>query len=1208
VSLEGTAGNARNGTHVPISGSPGMERGEPRTERHVPRGGIAATNNTGSDRKKMAGLVGSVAAYLEQHGPSSQPGLEVQKVVRQSLLDLVEMVLETGKSAKNGLHIVLQLLSISIFEYDWVVEQGLLQEIFERSPTMLARCASEEVLKESALFLARTLESIKKYDRNAYEICLRRSRSVLWETCQVASRGSVRRGGQVDGPRDGNESILQLQSSHIDGHGCECIIAGTVKMCAELVHRVSTALVFLVARSGAEERSVFVIILELMLSPSEMIQMACLDFAEAALRSLVVADRERRAVASQCRLILAALLAPDHNLGEEAVMRVSDRIADVIWILWEDCESMRIELLEMVETLLLHLPPGSRPISRWCRLFCECSIDSPDVGIQFTGIYRHWDVLDDMQLNLHRCLLIAASVVLSQHTKEDVATFATSLRASACIHAKSGYLSKSPTRKRRKLSDRASSSFETSQAQGSQIASPSLGRFIKALLISSYRDLNTFEEKLPDYTIGGMDVDGAERLNLFFDKILLTLTLIAGMSRGVAAEMAQDIFHRISSSNIVHDVRLMLGIQLVTLFHDLCVSQNLAFAEQCLDKHRMAVYSSDEGRSRQSTFLDYFALDLDKPLGKMSSLEHAKPTARSLSFAEFLPLIVLMKSQTVVPAQQRGGSKSSEKPITPQQYLIHAASVSKEAAERIVAGLIVYLDKWPDMESMFDLAREQVFLKQGKCSYASSNNRTALQPRDSKAVSEILYELTKTSEAASDSSNISQLLVQAAIMGFERASLTDSSAWRGLAKFIIHEIQSKGKSAQVLLERLSVLQCESFVLALTVQKDHPISSKDRRSASILGESDVVKAFQRELPMAISESAAFQNILVALESCALSMRNANAVNLSLVILICHLESKDLIIAALAAQSLLRVAAAKGLPLKDMLLQNDLLLEILGPRLPRKTDLLIELAELLGMKDRTLLAACMPTILPSIWAKGGSMAITGLAKQLGTSTQQLLLRYGEYPLTSSFIHRMPTMEEFLRVSKELLGEELDGFVASITPRTLSQLILEMGGDQSWNDHQGSLPDTLADVTALSITVLMGKLQDPSPKGSEVTMMLAEGDHVTRLLKHLGDKFDSHPTKSSKLKIIRGLIFLIKATGKYVGRHLPQFLVLLSASIRRSSPLEVRVQGLIGMAYLIRSLSTFAPVLLGSCSNQITVALLDSLQTAGPVGKLHSKLSRS
>lgn len=1244
---------------------------------------------------------------LESHGQSSQPDEGVKVLVRKSLFELMETVLDTPKSARNGLAIVLQLLTISIFEYAWVVDQALLEAVLERTALMLIRAGSAETVKDVSGFVARVMESMWRLDDQAaddgrgdgealgaamVDDALGRFGALLLDACELAGEASARSGKEkVQHEQRGNRVLgMHGLDPAMGARGFEQVIAGVVRVCAGVGQRIGTSAVVALVRQGisgdarelaglegskcypAQGPTFLALVLELLLSPSRMIQAACLEFVDAVLRFQQVGDdpQVRWAVVAQCRHTLYQLQGMHRGHawhGSDEDLEVHEKVAGVLWTLWgcvdeaEDhrAQELRAEVLQIVEHALLVLARGldeavpgadgyvgARVMSllaTYVTLFCDCVVDAPLVGIQFLAVFRRGDVLGASP-KLHRRLLVAASAILGLYSKEEVSGYFASLREAACMHVcDSGGAPATSAKKRRKVVGRGHASspsagraatsnahssgndhttgFSPHTNPSSQISSPSLGRLVKSMLVAVYNDLDALQRKFAECSVEGSNERLANDMFLAFDKVLISLAFVAVRNRAVAVELIEDVAHRIAVAALVQDVRNVLTVQLYTLTRDLCEEYSLKFADQVLERQR-AVLRSSEAMS----FFDLFLGDLE-----LQPTRAMKVPQQSLDMAHFIPLLVLTQPQKRAQAPKskpRKGSAVDALASSAQDFLLRVASISPVASKSILVGIILYLAGSPDLASMFGAAREVMFFKQALCEGVSAEGLGSLQPHESKILADVLFQLSEKYEIGNDNASsttttvaspslqkkqhedadarrerdvLAALVVQASIMGFHRASLTDSPSWRGLARYVVRAVQSKGRAARALLSRLSVLNCESFVLALTVHRDHPISSKERMAASIFGENEVVKALQLELPKAISEAAVFQNILVALEYCSTSMRNVNAVNLSLVILICHLESKDLVVAALAAQSLLGIAASKGQPLKDMLLQNDSLLEILGPRLPRKTDLLVELADLLGMKDRALLSACMSTILPSIWAKGGVDGVSGLARQLGATPQQLLLRYGEHSLTASFMNNKPTMEEFLKVSRTIMVDGVDEFVTSITPRTLSELILEMGANQAWNSHQGSLPENLVELTSKSIAMLIRKLRatEDAVSSNDVAVLLAEGDNVTRLLKHLGDKFDDQAAKDSKLKIIRGVIFLIHVTGKYVGRHLPQFLVLLSASIRRSAPVEVRVQGLIGFAYLIRSLASFAPLQLGSSSNQVAVALLDSLQTDGPVG---------
>lgn len=297
---------------------------------------------------------------------------------------------------------------------------------------------------------------------------------------------------------------------------------------------------------------------------------------------------------------------------------------------------------------------------------------------------------------------------------------------------------------------------------------------------------------------------------------------------------------------------------------------------------------------------------------------------------------------------------------------------------------------------------------------------------------------------------------------------------------------------------------------------------------------------------------------------------------------------------------------------MLIQNHALLEIVGPHLPMRMDLLHELSDLLDISETAILDFSMSTILPSLCHKGKQSDIEHLAKLLDISPEALFLKYGHYPLAASFMTGIPSMKKLMSLAEGASRRDFLELASAIVPKTLSQMILQTGSDPEWNFSSGALPEKLVKGISNKIILLFSESQNSPQQDDDmqVAKLLADGDNVTRMLKEMGDQLDDivgHRHTATKvedsigpLRIVRGVIVLIKLTGKFVGQFLPQFMVLLGAAIRAGNPAGVRVQGLIGWAYLIRFLATHAGIQLGGITNQVVVALLDCLQEQGAVGK--------
>lgn len=1150
----------------------------------------------------MAELVGRIAQILEKNSTETGRGgevpLDVKVTVRGLLLELIEMVLDSNKSAKNGLSIVLQLLSIATSQFDWVVgdSTAVLLHIADRFGLILLRCNGKSVVEEAAAFIVKILETIHREDRLSFERCVSMvTGPLLMGVCDIAT--SMNEKGLNIGELDLGKCCVTAASPSslvnktspdrvsVDGKGCENIIAGAIMSCSKLAKVIPMSICTI-----CREKTMFPWILNLLMSQSLLIQDACLDFVEVYMRSPMVSDEDCRAVLVQCSNLTQSSFSESMDLTERVYL--NSKLVGLLWTLWDTLEYVShdfngIEILNIVEQALVACPVDNYEVRKlWLELYCDCVCAAPDVGIQFSAVYRN---LNSFPLGLQKRLLAAADVLMSQYPKEDVCLYVSSLKP-VVYRSIMDPLNIEGSHKKQKLSHSPrKKELLPSQNPSSQFSSPSLGRLVKGILISYYHILNEHVLK---------QGEGVGKVAETLDKLLFLTVFIAQLDRDMAFELVTELFDQISSSKISAKIFHHFCLQIKAAMFDVCVSQSLPIVDTHLDR-----YTHEIQNSAQRTLLDLLVLDNDQRVGIDSA--SLQITAKDIEFAHFLPLVLLNKE----PKRSREtGKKSRGKSVyhNVPDLIIGCAEVSEELEKRFLVGLIIFLAKWPDMSGIFAIAREALLVENELFEYIGVEGLGSLQPRDSTIISKVLDSLWSKYK---DSEEIGAMLMQATAMAFHRASATDSEEWRRLARYLIQAVQFDGKQSRALVSNISVLKCENFVLALSLKKEHPINSRDRSSASIQGENEVVRALQSQLPNSVEKAYIFQNVLLALAYCSSSMSNVNAVNLSLVVLIAHLESKDLVINALAAQCLVAISELKGVSLKDMILQNQPLLEILGPRLPSRTDMLVELADLLEISTKALLSASMSTILPTICDKGGIKEIKALSNQLGVETKHVLYRYGEYPLTAAFMKGKPTLQKFLELARSALDGDFENFVTSITPRTLNELILQTGADKSWNSCQGSLPDALVESTSKSISILMGQLGNlETDPVHDISSVLAEGDNVTRLLKHLGDKFDDKTSQGylvqsdslyAPLKIIRGVIFLIRVTGQYVGRHLPQFLVLLSASIRRTAPVEVKVQGLIGLTYLIRALASYAPLQLGSSSNQIAVFLLESLQADGSVG---------
>lgn len=103
------------------------------------------------------------------------------------------------------------------------------------------------------------------------------------------------------------------------------------------------------------------------------------------------------------------------------------------------------------------------------------------------------------------------------------------------------------------------------------------------------------------------------------------------------------------------------------------------------------------------------------------------------------------------------------------------------------------------------------------------------------------------------------------------------------------------------------------------------------------------------------------------------------------------------------------------------------------------------------------------------------------------------------------------------------------------------------------------------------------------------------MTRILKSYGDELlDRGPVKGSeeasgarsrrRQQILRSLAMLIRLSGSYVPRFLPQFMVLLGSCVRAETPEVIKLQSLEGWHTLVLVLAKNEAAALAAIINQV------------------------
>ena len=855
--------------------------------------------------RKMTELVERIGQII---GPAAAAGdgipevqSDVKMTLRGLLLELIDAALANKTTVSKTLSSVLDLLDLCLKSVpDWVAgdSSAALLHIVDRFGLLLVRCSGSKMLVERAAeVVTLVLETMYPIDAWTFEQCITRISDTLFhDVCKVSVSlydGGYRNFGFLNiGRGNVSTSVSSPSGKHvpdrvaIDSKGCETVIFGILNTCSRLAQKFSFVSV------QYARHNVFSYAVDLLSSPSAMVHSASVDFIEVHLRSPVVCEADCRMLLNQLRRLMIDQTSSYDNETADIILS-HEKMATIFWSLWNALDdvsdgSLKIEVFRVLELLLLSQVKHSRRV--WIRLFCECFVDAPDVGVQCSLVFRNLGTFDAQE---HCMLLAAALTAIPMYPQQEVENFVRFVYPIVSESVSESMHLRGPNKKRKVSGTspgKRSDDSQGSQKLSSQFASPSLNRMIKGILLSLHKDMDKVEDILSR--------SSAEDAKMLFDKILATLGFVAQLSRETASDLCTIMLEKCKSGERMCDSFLL---EMAVILFDVSASYSLSLQGACVDRYGLARKTEGATSNLEILFAAFYPKD-------MLFDSEVIYDGRIVDFAHFVPLVSFTAALNSIPRATRDAGKkgrSKHAVICMQEdhvsFIIGLCRKNEDISRRVLMGMLIYLLKWPDADAMFEMARE-VFLTTEFCSvelYEHLDSFGNLQPKDSRAFSKILYEL---SQAYRDVDDIAALIVHTTIIGFHRASATDSKEWRGLAEYLIGSVQSRGLRSQAFISGISVLKCENFVLALTLEKEHPINSKDRSSASILGENEVVKALQAQLPSSVEKAFVFENVLAALSYCSSVMKNVNAVNLSMVVLIFHLVSKDLVINALTAQCL------------------------------------------------------------------------------------------------------------------------------------------------------------------------------------------------------------------------------------------------------------------------------------------------------------------
>ncbi|KAI3426356.1 hypothetical protein D9Q98_008728 [Chlorella vulgaris] len=501
-----------------------------------------------------------------------------------------------------------------------------------------------------------------------------------------------------------------------------------------------------------------------------------------------------------------------------------------------------------------------------------------------------------------------------------------------------------------------------------------------------------------------------------------------------------------------------------------------------------------------------------------------------------------------------------------------------------------------------------------------------------------------------------QLDLLEAVAGFLQCSTQGQLEHsKPLVQWLLRQAASPdGAVRGAVLRRAALFAEPQVILAMCHEGEHPIHTRLREAMVESYEAQMLQALREALEGASGAGDAHAGStgervregLVQMIGCVgCLMRSHPAHQLLLGLLITQLDHPEPGLRMLAAEQLLGYAEHRKASLRDIMFASPKLVAFLARQLPAKPELSAELAELLDCSLRSLTLSILPQALPILVADNNRQGLELLAQQAGMELPRLMHDYGHCVVARELFQGSTSFDAYISVLESVTGEDFVLFLFSTMSRTIQEIMAEAGSAEDWGTGT-VLPENVcrrAMVTLENLSHVVKGEQELS-----VAEFLADGDHVTRMLKDWGDSLDRRlppPHRQAAaaaaaaaaagsgveggggasagasiggavasggvsqrqmaaadvracVTVLRCVLLLTRLAGRFIGRFLPQLMVLLAAGLRPANPREIKLQCLEGWLGLVKSLAAEAPVQLGGVVSQVVVALMDALQEGGAV----------
>jgi len=731
-------------------------------------------------------------------------------------------------------------------------------------------------------------------------LCLESSR----DTCTIKRRCPWR-------PLTGDSPLkgaYDAESIHVSTTDCENIVSGILSVLALVSKRVPAA----ARKMEMMMHSVY----ETVLWNSSSVQTSSLEYFEILLLSLSMKSAEKEMLLRRVEALSVSAISAhrDRISGIHELVALHSKLVSIISILWHDalsCFDLREEkengrnlvrrLFSLVASMVkCDLPMGQERIAGlWATLFAEMTCNQPTLAWEhlevFSCVYQADVVALPVILNSFMFLLQEYPLA-GIHRAVDLASMSiANILSQTDDKVNLMKLDEIQSRKRRRLATTNQDIFhdDHSISAGASDCAPPLVRAVQNFMLSALHTLVQLQSS---------DERGTDFVIKTHRKISMFLCVLAYLHPTYALKYVDDIFSTSQEEFQRHKIlaNLMAKNVLFALAFLNCEQWTEKLSKMCLrilDKC-MKIKSYMDPVSRAVFNISTFYLDILDTSVHSDDIKVLASGDCDCDFACLIPILALTKLYEVEITPQKGAAKKKKQSFV--EALLEISRMRSQNCTRILQGLGLALEHWPNKRLMLAAAVGAPMFHEDDGEKAGGNFPPSLSP----LLSTVIYSVVMRNEEEEEDRDMpTTSLLHVCCKAFHTAAATGSPEWRQLAQFVMKSLGNDSQKVRLaLLKNSSVFNEEQFILALTLSKEHPINSKERHLASVKGEHDIVKHLKNIIASSQDENGVTEDAIQAIGLVSLTVTNRSAVIVAIAVIVFHLQSKDPIISALAAQSL------------------------------------------------------------------------------------------------------------------------------------------------------------------------------------------------------------------------------------------------------------------------------------------------------------------